>query len=467
MARRAGLQAEVVASLALIMLGSVGVLGLVLSSFDEARFHTLLTRSLQTEAKTLGSWVAPVFPGTTWWKLAEDGSVRGFGDAPGRLDPASRAIAARARRDAVAILQVGRGETPLYFAVPVSGGEIAVALIPAAATRSMRAVPQEIIAGILIADAAIFTVFGTYLLRRRVVLPLRRLVGAARHLALGEGSARVPEVGSREATDVARAFNEMAESLEARTGALIKSVSDLEHANADLRRARAGLDRSERLASVGSLAAGVAHEVGNPMGALLAFLDLAGRDPSLSGEAQNHLQRAAGEGERVRRILQQLLDFSRPPRPTAVPVDLLAIARETGELVRAQSRYRGIEISVMGTGAPDALADRSAVLQILLNLVMNACDAVKGIEGPTIRIVVEIAPDGAHVECRVSDNGPGIPLVLRERIFDPFFTTKPPGEGTGLGLANAGRVAEELNGSIEFREGSGGGACFVLRLPTA
>jgi two-component system NtrC family sensor kinase len=166
-------------------------------------------------------------------------------------------------------------------------------------------------------------------------------------------------------------------------------------------------------------------------------------------------------------------------------VDLLAVARETAELLRAQRRYAGIEIDVAAeAGAPLALADRSAVAQILLNLLLNAGDALAGAEAPRIAVRVRPAaacvregdgPDDSAararfdaVECRVSDNGPGIREEDRERVFDPFFTTKEPGEGTGLGLSNALRFAEELGGALELapaREGEG--ACFVLRLPVA
>jgi signal transduction histidine kinase len=217
------------------------------------------------------------------------------------------------------------------------------------------------------------------------------------------------------------------------------------------------------------------------MGAVLAFLDLARRDPGLGEHGRECLQRAAREGERVRQILRQLLDYSRPQRPSRVAVDVAAACEEVAELVRAQRRYAGISLSVSAQGAlPPALADPGVLAQILLNLLLNAADAVCGREGGRIEVLVGPAPlatrggeDAAAargrrrpdaVECRVRDNGPGIPPEDRERIFDPFFTTKPPGEGTGLGLANALRLAEELGGGLELAAGEGG-AEFVLRLP--
>jgi signal transduction histidine kinase len=338
----------------------------------------------------------------------------------------------------------------------------------------------------MVSVVAVFTAFGAYLLRRRLVLPLQRLAGAARAIADGASGARVPVDGAAEAADVAAAFNDMTEALEGRTGELEKAVLDLRQSNESLRSARAGLARAERLAAVGRLAAGVAHEVGNPMGALLGFMDMAQRDGEISAASRRHLGRAAKEGERVRSILRQLLDFSRPPRSTLEAVDLFALCEETADLVRAQRRYAGISIEVASEGSPPpAFADASGVAQIVLNLLLNAADALgSGHRDPVIRLIVR--PAALHVRagegvaaaegrrqfdavaCVVRDNGPGVAEEDQERIFDPFFTTKAPGEGTGLGLSNAARFAEEFGGSLELAATPPeGGAEFVLRLPSA
>jgi signal transduction histidine kinase len=339
---------------------------------------------------------------------------------------------------------------------------------------------------VLIADGLVFTAFGVTLLRRRLVRPLQRLAGAARELADGDLSVRAPAEGPRETWEVASAFNEMSEALETRTGALEKAVADLRQSNEQLRDARVELDRAERLAAVGSLAAGVAHEVGNPMGAMLAFVELAKRDPGLSEDGRSHLGRVLQEGQRVRTILRQLLDFSRPPRTERVAVDLVSVARETTELVSAQRRYAGVRIDVVSVDEPpEALADPAAVAQIVLNLLLNAVEALVASPPlePRVRVSVRAvlgrtrAGDGlgeaarrgriSAVECRVSDNGPGIPEADRERIFDPFYTTRDPGEGTGLGLSNALRFAEELGGRLTLEAASGPGASFALQLPLA
>jgi signal transduction histidine kinase len=187
----------------------------------------------------------------------------------------------------------------------------------------------------------------------------------------------------------------------------------------------------------------------------------------------------------VRDILRQLLDFSMPPRGACGPLDLAAAAEQTKGLVIAQSRYDAIEIELVSEeNLPAVIADDGMVAQILLNLMLNAADAaLDGTTPPRIRITLRAAPlETRHgegdrvtagrehfdaVECAVADSGCGVAEENRERIFDPFFTTKDPGVGTGLGLANVLKFAQDMNGVIALSEESPlAGAEFVFRLPT-
>jgi signal transduction histidine kinase len=477
---RGGLLAEVIASLALVMLAATVVVALLLFQHGDARLRDLLGRALRTEARMLPVPGQALVPGTEWWRVDAGGAIQvGRADA---FEPALRELAAAARAQHTALLQPGAPWEPIRFATPGAKGETLVARIPAAASFRLRGAPLPLVVALLVLDILVFTAFGASLLRRRVVAPLERLAAATRELAEGGFEAHLVEEGPRETVLVARAWNEMSEALARRTDALEKAVAELRDANAALRVARGGIERSERLASVGRLAAGVAHEVGNPMAAQLAFLDLAGRDPALGDATRTHLARAAQQGERVRKILRQLLEFSRPPRMERAPIDLAALADETVALVRAQHRYAAVQLEVVRQGAPPrALADAGGVAQILLNLALNAADAVVGSGGGAVQICVRgaalalragesraaaqgrRAPDG--VECVVADQGVGIAEDDRERLFDPFFTTKPPGEGTGLGLANSLRLAEELGGVLELVEPPEGfRTAFILRL---
>ncbi len=482
--RPLALQTEVVLSLALVMLAATTLLAAALLHGHETRWRELLGRSLLAEAHAQPGPERALIAGTRWWELRRDGSVVAAWGGSRALDARTRALAEEVQARREPLLRPGAVWDEIRFAAPVGESAVAVARLPAEASLRLRGLPLALAAILLLLDAAAFTAFGATVLRRRVVLPLRRLAQAACGLADGAFEARVPEEGPREAAEVAAAFNAMSEALAARTAALEKAVADLRAANTELRQARAGLDRAERLAAVGRLAAGVAHEVGNPMGALLAFVDLAGREPAA---ASAHLARATREGERVRRILRQLLDFARPDamRAPPRPLDLAAAAQEAVTRVAAQQRYAGLRLELTVDGDPPlALGDPAAVAQILLNLLLNAADAVGAARGGRILLLVREAPlalrggeapehaqarrSPGGVECVVADGGCGVAEGDRERIFDPFFTTKDPGAGTGLGLSNSLRLAEEMGGALELvAPPEGLRTAFALRLPAA
>ena len=426
----------------------------------------------------------PSFPyvggseGVEWW-VSDRGTYRALGGENETPGPKLEALALSSKSEAQPLVEVGWPWQPIHFASPIRGGsKIAVG-------RIAPSVSGGVLLSLLVVDCVVFIALGATLLRRRVVVPMRQLAEAARAVGEGARGTRVEVDGEGEAAEVAAAFNDMTLALETRSEELEKAVGELRDSNRSLRQARDGLDRAERLASVGSLAAGVAHEVGNPMGAMLAFLDLARRDENLDAATVSHLERAGEQGARVREILRQLLDFSRPPRAVPMPLDLSSVAAKTLGLLRAQSDYENIEFNVEAErDLPQAIADESVVGQILLNLMLNACHAaLESKQSPRVTVTVRPAPLGIRsgdskdaasgrtamdgMECEVADNGPGVSDEIVERIFDPFFTTKDPGAGTGLGLANALRLAEELGGVLEFSNaGVLEGAAFVLRLPT-
>jgi len=484
---RPGLQAEVLVSLALLMLAATGVVATVIRGADEARLRDVVARSLAREAQAPGPPTHSIHPGTVWWHIDGDGRVSAWGTLVERIDPVSLEVAREARRRRASVLRPGAAGDSIRFARELGDGAVVVARVPEPASERLRPVPADLVMALLAVDAAVFTAFGFLLLRRRVVRPLQRVSEAARSLAEGELRTRVPVEGVRETAELAESFNEMGAALAHRTEALEKAVVDLRATNRELSEAREGLHRAERLASVGHLAAGVAHEVGNPIGAILALVDLARRDAGISEATRQHLERASEQGGRVRTILRQLLALSRPGGGRVQAVDLAAIAEEAAGLVSAQRRYADVDIHIDRDAAmPLALADPGALAQVLLNLLLNAGDALieARVETPTICVTVRgvarrrraadppeaepprRAPDG--VECVVADNGPGVAPADRERIFDPFFTTKDPGAGTGLGLANAQRLLESQGGALALiSPGALGGASFRLVLPAA
>jgi signal transduction histidine kinase len=480
-----GIQAELLASLGLVMVLSSAVLGALLVAHHERSLRELAGRALVAEAHAPAPALHPFVPGTRWWSVDAAGHAEARTPQAGAIDAEARALADAAREAGSPLLRPGPPWDAIRVAVPERrAGRVAVAVLPREASFRLRFAALGVLGIFLAAAVAIFAALGATLLRRRVILPLQRLAGVARALAAGEEGVRASGEGTAETAALAQAMNEMTDALGRRTRALEKAVADLRGANRELRSARQGLARAERLAAVGRLAAGVAHEVGNPIGAILALVDLAGRDAGLSAEARAHLERAGREGLRVRTILRQLLDFARPPRPAPGPVDLAAAAEQAVALVAAQRRYAPVAFRVeRAPGTPAARGDPGAVAQILMNLLLNAGDALLGRPCGQVRLAIRPGsaerrrgdPAGAPppprrhpdaVECEVADDGAGIDPADAERIFDPFFTTKPPGEGTGLGLANAALLAEELGGSLDLAPAPEGfRTAFVLRLP--
>ena len=231
--------------------------------------------------------------------------------------------------------------------------------------------------------------------------------------------------------------------------------------------ARARLDRqlirSEKLAMVGSLAAGLAHEIGTPLNVISATAEYL--LPDAGEEARAQLRGIVAETERISRLVRDLLSFARgtPAGKTAVSVEG-AVSRVLA-LLRITLERRRVQVAVeLSPGLPPVRADPDGLHQVLLNLVVNSAQAVA--EGGRIGIAArsaELDGEGA-VALEVHDDGPGVPPALRERILDPFFTTRP--EGTGLGLAVCARIVAEHGGDLRVGEGPLGGASFTVLLPT-
>jgi signal transduction histidine kinase len=329
-------------------------------------------------------------------------------------------------------------------------------------------------AWVLCIAIAVFAGFGTWLLRRRVVAPLEELARGTRQVAAGDLRARIEPEGPAELAELAQAFNHMAESLEREREALD--------------RAHESLSRSRRLASVGQLAAGVAHEVGNPVAAILGYAEVCQRDAGATERTRELSGRIADEALRIRALVREMLDLSRS--------DALALARAAPAQIVASVRQRladqtllsGIEFETRAEDAlPEVQVDEARLAQVFVNLIENAAHALRGNPAPRIVLSASRAHDAARparrasdrpgasfegsrapdaVAFEVTDNGPGIDPEHLPHVFDPFFTTKEPGEGTGLGLWNAHRIAELLGGKLDVASQSGR-TCFRLTLPAA
>jgi signal transduction histidine kinase len=306
----------------------------------------------------------------------------------------------------------------------------------------------------------ILLVLGGLSLELQVLRPMRALGAAVANVEAGKLDVVAPTDGPAEFAELGAAFNQMTASLREQQLALAAQTERLQ--------------RSERLATVGRLAAGVGHEIGNPLAAIVGYTELVLDDAELPEPSRDLLVRVQSQTQRIQGIVAQLLDLSKPV--ALVPERFHPVARvhEVIALLRADPRCAGVTLEVAGDPELELVADPNLVEQILINLVINAARAAREgehDEPPTVRIRVRERPEGVTLEVR--DNGPGVPEDARPRLFEPFFTTRSAGDGTGLGLAISQGLAERLDGSLSYvgdarepgADGRTRGAVFRLTLP--
>lgn len=301
-----------------------------------------------------------------------------------------------------------------------------------------------------------------------IVRPIDRLRLASERLAAGRLHTRVPVQGAAEVARLAATFNEMAAQLREDRASLQQRLEELEQTTAELTTAQEQVIRSARLAAVGRLSAGVAHEIGNPLAAIRGLLDLMQLGDLDRDEEKEFVTRIQRETERIHHTIADLLDFSRDDSGSDARIessaDLAEVVSDTVKLIDRQSRFRDIELDLaLEEGLSRVRGDHERLRQLLLNLLFNAADALGG-KG---RIEVLARDAAGVVELIVEDDGPGIASEIIDQVFDPFVTTKAAGQGTGLGLAVCYTIVERLGGTIEASNRKQGGASFEVRLPAA
>jgi len=327
-----------------------------------------------------------------------------------------------------------------------------------------------------------------------VVRPLRRLLEGIDAVGKGDLSRVILAERDDEIGTIAGRFNAM-------TGSLREAREETERVAGARLGLEARLRQSEKLATIGQMAAEIAHELGTPLNVI------GGRARAMAKRAEKAALRAAGQATesgavelqpppkgadaadvvknagiigdevaRITKIIRQVLDFSRPRGPTVTRVHLGAVVAEALEFLRETIHRQGIEVDVQTMPAPPEVpGDPDQIQQVCLNLIMNAIHAMP--EGGKLRVATErmvrrkggldLAPPAEYAALIVADSGPGIPAADREKIFEPFFTTKDEGQGTGLGLAVSHGIVKDHDGWIEVDSPAAGGAEFRVYLPCA
>jgi len=318
----------------------------------------------------------------------------------------------------------------------------------------------------------------SYLINRMIYLPLRDLEDGAARLAAGDLEHPIP---IRRADE----FGQLADSFNSMIGALRKSRVELqnwgrtlerkvEEARQELEVAHAETARSEKLASIGLLAAGIAHELNNPLTGVLTFSHLVRKSlPDDSPQAED-LDLVIQETKRCAAIIRRLLDFARKKTPEKTFSDVNALVRQTTQLISQSAQANDIEIELdLDEDLPTIWIDEDLISQVIMNLLVNAQHAISGKGSITVRTrvqnrlrkVAKGAREVPMVEISVTDTGCGIPQADLQRIFDPFFTTKGVGKGTGLGLSVSHGSVEAHGGEIEVESTQGKGTVFRVYLP--
>ncbi|MFZ5481479.1 MAG: sensor histidine kinase [Myxococcota bacterium] len=382
--------------------------------------------------------------GVTVYALS--GEVLAGDDVP--ADATVRAVVAT--RDVAS--RVAEGMVEAVAPVGGPGRPQAVLAVRMPVTTASR--PAWTVVGVhAVVSAALVLVFGLVLFRRSVLTPIGQLQEGTRRVAAGE-PAKLTEDAPAELAELARALNAMGEALGEYRSRTAEQLARLEAANAQLQAAQEALVRSEKLASVGRLAAGLAHELGNPLTAVRGYLEV------LAMESDDEvLRRARVEAERMHELLRDLLDFARHEGREVADVDVAGLLEEAARTVRHQQAFREIEVAASAPPGLTLRGETPRLHQVLVNLLLNAADA----GARHVRLAAE--PDGEGLAIRCADDGSGIPAAHLARLFEPFFTTRPPGKGTGLGLAIAHKVVEQHGGRIDVRSVVGEGTEFVLRFP--
>jgi len=321
---------------------------------------------------------------------------------------------------------------------------------------------------IMAALCVVFLLSVLYFSTSRMIRPLQRMAAATQEIAKGTLSHRV-EVNSRdEIGALAESFNQMTDHLREANEKLVEWGKTLEkkveERTQELREIQAHLIQSEKLASIGKLAAGVAHEINNPLGGILIYSHLILEDTPKGSPHCENLKKIVRETTRCKEIVKGLLDFARPKEPQMVPTDIHELLDKCLALMESHALFQNIRIekSYAPIG-PRIIADGGQLQQVFMNIILNAAEAMNG--NGTLTLRTSLDPVRQEVAVEIADTGHGIKEEDKRRLFEPFFTTKEVGKGTGLGLAISYGIVKKHQGTIDVRSEIGQGAAFTVRLP--
>ncbi len=345
------------------------------------------------------------------------------------------------------------GPQPRYLALGVArGSQVRVGIWSLESGYQVLRRLQPVVAGYMIVNLILLELIGLFVFGRITAKPLQRLRRRAETVSDFNGE-DLFFFGDSEPDDYAqlsRSLNRIYGRMKRDREALAQAVERLEGANRQLRQAQQEVLQAEKLAAVGRLSAGLAHEIGNPLGIVGGYLEILQQDSLDTTERRDIGRRAAAEVERIGRILRQLLDLARPVDQDGETTQVHELIRETVQIFAYQPLTSGIALASVLDASEDRVCGHADRLrQVFLNLMINAADAIRA-RGENFQGQLTIRTQNHSQQIRIcfEDNGTGIEVKHLKEIFDPFFTTKEPGQGTGLGLAVSYMIVEALGGKM-------------------
>jgi len=307
-----------------------------------------------------------------------------------------------------------------------------------------------------------------YFSTARIIRPLRKMVFATQEIAKGDLSHKVEVNSGDEIGQLAVSFNQMTSRLETAKEELVEWGTTLENKveerTRELREIQGQLIQTEKLASIGKLAAGVAHEINNPLGGILIYSHLILEETPKGSPHYENLKKIVKETARCKDIVKALLDFSRPKEPEMTRTDVHELLDRSLGITDRQALFQNIKIEKFyAPSLPPIVADPGQLQQVFLNIILNAAEAMNG--SGTLTLRTSFDPEHGTLTVEFSDTGHGIRGEDQKRLFEPFFTTKEVGKGTGLGLAISYGIIRKHGGTIEVLSEVGKGATFKIKLP--
>ncbi len=307
-----------------------------------------------------------------------------------------------------------------------------------------------------------------YFSTTQIINPLQKMVVATKEIAKGDLSHRVEVQSMDEIGTLADSFNQMTENLKVANQKLIEWGRTLEkkveERTKELTEIQDHLFQSEKLASLGKLAAGIAHEINNPLGGILIYSHLLLEDVPKKSPYHENLKKIVKETSRCKDIVKGLLEFARPKEPEASLININDIVESSLALMERQALFQNIKIKKSFTSdMPKIIADSAQLQQVFMNIILNAAEAMDG--NGILTLNTSLDGDRKYIEVKFSDTGHGIKKEDKKRLFEPFFTTKEVGKGTGLGLAISYSIIQKHNGTIDVESSFRKGSTFTVKLP--